>query len=424
MLPGFLYDSYKRYKASTTTFLTWLVKNAPNSARLAGQPNRRPRLKGKARGAAKEQLKKGTHIVAIRQIVPLAQDLVENDRLRGKVPRSVIVTLQKSIAVRKQCAVWFEAQAKNNMRLWESVESHSHFVNVLAEALEILMPHIAPTKTGRAGTNDPHKSKSATPTQIHSNLFDNLEKEDLEREDDGNTLDDQARSADDASSSSPQGSGEKVYEAEVSDEDVGFAVYCMFQDQDRIQEYICQLWQDYLKGHVSLVNASATSNTAIEIVERIEMEFFNAFPALSNWEEVMKTLHSSRDPSSNLESADGMACTLSLRLFNSLPYKCLKEWCIEGCYPNCGIYDSRVDRSEISGDEVARRKLILLREVLFEYLPLIWGQLPTEDALTTGLRDLYETKSIHSWVTFALQVFLDINCILGSFPNAWVMSFR
>ena len=302
------------------------------------------------------------------------------------------------------------------MLLWESVESHSYFVSVLAEALEILMPHIAPAKTGRAGPNDPHKSKSPKPTQISSNLFANLEKEDLERENDGKALDEQAGSADDALTS-PQGSGEKVYEAEVSDEDVGFAVYCMFQDQDRIQEYICQLWHDYLKGHVSLVNASATSNTAIEIAERIEMDFFNTFPALSTWEEVVKTLHSSRDPSGNLDSADGITRTLSLRLFDTLPYKCLKEWCFEGCYPNCGIYDPRVDRSELSGDEIARRNLILLREVLFEYLPLIWGRLPTEDALTTGLRDLYETKSIHSWITFALQVFLDINCILGNLKS-------
>lgn len=413
MLPGFLYDSYKRYKASTTTFLTWLVTNAPKSARLAGQPNQGPRTKGKARRAAKERLTKGTHIVATSQIVPLAQGLVGDNKLQGKVPRSVIRTLQKSIAVRKECAVWFEAQAKHDEQMLESVESHSHFVNVLAETLEILMPHIAPAKTARAGPNDPHKGKSATPTQIHSSLYANLEMEDHDLEDDGNALDDRARSPDNASAS-PQESGEKVYEAEVSDEDVVFAVYCMFQDQDQIQEYIRKLWRGYLNGHVSLINASATSNTAIEVAERIEMEFFNAFPAISNWEEVMKTLRSSRAPPGKLDPVDDIARMLNLRLFDSLPYNCLKEWCMEGCYPDSGIYDPRVDRSELSGDEIARRKLVLLREVLCEYLPLIWGQLPTEDALTTGLRELWNTKNIHAWMTFALQVFLDINCILGS----------
>ena len=428
MVPGFLYDSYKRYKAGTNKFLTWLVETAFASARLAGRPMPRtkpqgPRLEGKARRAGKEQLTAGTHIVAISHIIPLAQGLVGNDKGPVQVPRSVIGILQKTIAARNECAVWFEGQAVHESLLLESVERHSHFVSVLAQTLEILAPHIAPEKTGRARQKDPEKGKSAKPTPRHSNMFANLEIEDLDLQDDGNASDSQAKNLDKAPALA-QESNENVYEAEMPDEDVVFAVYCVFQDFDRIQECVCQLWKDYLNGHISLINASATSNTAVEVVERIEMEFFSSFPTFSNWEEVMKSIHSSRATPGRLESANEIARTLNLKIFYSLPYQCLQEWCTEGCYAKCGVYDPRVDQSELSDDEIARRNLVLLREVLFEYLPLIYGGLPTEDALTRGLRELYETRKIHIWVAFALQMFLDINCILGiKLPSARVMSF-
>ena len=427
MIPGFLYDSYKRYKTSTNEFLTWLVENAPSSARLAMQPIREtepkgPRPKGKERRAAKKQSPSKTHIVAISHIIPLAQGLVKNVKKPVEVPRSVIGILQRTIAARNECAVWFEAQAKQETSLSESVKRHSYFVGVLAKALEILEPQTVPVETGSAEPSNTEEDKSTKPTAIDNNMFADLELEDFELQGGVNILNTHARNTDKARARA-QESTQNVYEAEPSDEDMVFATYCLFQDLDRIQEYICQLWKDYRNGEVSLINASATSNTAVEVVERMEMEFFSSFPTVSDWEEVMRTLHSSRGTPGKLDPTIDVARTLNLKLFYSVPYQCLQEWCTQVYYPKGDVYDPRVDQSVLSDDEMTKRKLILLREVLFEYVPLICGPLPTEDALTKGLRKVYESKKIHIWVVFALQVFLEINCILGKISNAQSMSF-
>ena len=417
MVPGFLYDSYKRYKAGTTNFLTWLVENAPSSSRPAEQTMleakaKGPRLKGKERRAAKESFTARTYIVAISRIVPLAQGLVKNVKEPVKVPRSVIRILQRTIAARKECAVWFEVKAKEEKALSESVKRHSYFVSVLAKALEILEPHVAPVETGSAG-----KDEGTKPITTSTNKFAVLEMEDFEQQDEVNLLDNQTRNTDNT-----RARGQKcsinVYEAEAADEDLVFATYCLFQDLDRIQDCICQLWKEYLNGEVSLINASATSNTAVEVVERMEMDFFSSFPAFSSWEEVMETLYSSGGVPGKLDTTNDIARTLNLKLFYSVPHQCLQEWCTQAYYPKADVYDPRVDRSELSDDEMTRRNFILLREVLFEYVPLLCGPLPTEDALTTGLRKVYETKKVHVWVAFALQVFLDISCILGKTRNA------
>ena len=376
-----------------------------------------PRLKGKERRAAKVESTPRTYIVAISRIVPLAQGLVKNVKEPVKVPRSVIGILRRTIAARNECAVWFEARAKEEESLSESVKRHSHFVGVLAKALEILEPHTAPAKKGSA-END----KSATPTATSTNMFAALEMEDFEQQDEVDVLDDQARDTDNTRARA-QKSSKNVYEAEAADEDLVFATYCLFQDLDRIQDCICQLWRDYLNGKVSLINASATSNTAVEVVERMEMDFFNSFPAFSSWEQVMGTLCSSSGVSGKLDTTNDVARTLNLELFYSVPYQCLQEWCAQVYYPKADVYDPRVDRSELSDEEMTRRKFILLREVLFEYVPLLCGPLPTEDALTIGLRQVYETKEVHIWVAFALLVFLDISCVLGKNPNAQLMSF-
>lgn len=414
MVPGFLYDSYKRYKAGTTNFLAWLVKNAPSSTRLAEQPisesnPKGPRLKGKERRAAKKELTAETHIVATSRIVPLAQGLVRNAKKPVKVPRSVIGILRRTIAARNECAVWFEAQAKRETSSSESVNRHAYFVGMLAKALEILEPHIAPAGKGSAG-----KDKSTKPSAISTNWFTVLEMEDFEQQDDVKGLDNQTRNTDNARARA-QKSTANVYEAEAADGDLVFATFCLFQDMDRIQEYVCQLWKDYLSGEVSLINASATSNTAVEVVERMEMDFFNTFPTFSSWGEDIGALCSSRGTPGNLHITNDIARTLNLKLLYSIPHQCLQEWCTQAYYPKTDVYEPRVDRSELSDDEMTRHNFILLREVLFEYVPLLCGPLPTEDALTTGLRRVYETKKVPVWVAFALQGFLDISCILGKF---------
>lgn len=147
----------------------------------------------------------------------------------------------------------------------QGVQTHSHFVSVLAGTLEILIPHISPAKTGQAGPNDPDKNKSAKPTRVHSNRFANREMEDLGIQESTNALDKKAKTLNNAPALA-QESGKTVYEVETSNEGVIYAVYCMLEDQDRIQDNICQLWQDYFTGHVSLITASATSNTVIEVV--------------------------------------------------------------------------------------------------------------------------------------------------------------
>ncbi|MCJ1291086.1 hypothetical protein MMC34_002629 [Xylographa carneopallida] len=109
MLPEFLESSYKRYKADTTVFTTWLAETAAKCGFVSSYNSTKPvqtpsaRLKGKARKEAKDAAKstkpsssKQTavpglpslkHTVPIKELTAQAQTIVNFSRPKVQVPQ-------------------------------------------------------------------------------------------------------------------------------------------------------------------------------------------------------------------------------------------------------------------------------------------------------------------------------------------------
>lgn len=128
MLPKFLYSSYKRYKADTGTFVSWLVDTAKkcgyeansqaDPAEVKGNTNAKP----KSTPSSDRQQK-----ISLRELSVVAETIANS---AFEVPAVVIATAKRAIALRKRCAKWFTSSQKTTS-LDGSNEKHSHFINVL-----------------------------------------------------------------------------------------------------------------------------------------------------------------------------------------------------------------------------------------------------------------------------------------------------
>jgi hypothetical protein len=76
------------------------------------------------------------------------------------------------------------------------------------------------------------------------------------------------------------------YELKVDDEEVCFALYCLFDDLDRSREFIHDLWSDSRVGKIDLITTSMTTNMAINLDHRVEQEFIAIFPKLKSYDEI------------------------------------------------------------------------------------------------------------------------------------------
>lgn len=146
MLPDFLTDTYKYYKADTTEVLTWLgtTEQAQNKRpSVFQQAPKQPRLKGKARNLAKETALTPVSvkcILAVAEIVPLARGMASHGQHTLQVPPRIIRILRKAITARQQCTAWFLKQVDNDLVTDSGNEDHAYFTGILQEVLSLLQP--------------------------------------------------------------------------------------------------------------------------------------------------------------------------------------------------------------------------------------------------------------------------------------------
>jgi hypothetical protein len=52
-----------------------------------------------------------------------------------------------------------------------------------------------------------------------------------------------------------------------------FAIFCLFDDLDRLRKFLGDLWRSYKAGKVELITASVTTNTGIQLAIRTQTKF-------------------------------------------------------------------------------------------------------------------------------------------------------
>jgi hypothetical protein len=162
-----------------------------------------------------------------------------------------------------------------------SNEGHQHFIKILQKVHRILTSQTAAAaekEKEAAETKD--QLHSSTPVEDLSNIFECLELEDP---------------AEWTSSSLPSNSNKTntTYELEPSDEDLSFAIFCLFKDLTDIRHYVRQTWAEYREKQIAFTTAAVTMNTAIALFRRLNDDFVSDFPQFDEHKKIIKFLYTS-----------------------------------------------------------------------------------------------------------------------------------
>jgi hypothetical protein len=434
MLPAFLDSTYKRYKRDTSIFITWLYENAqkcgykptnpPQAKATEPASVKGPRLKGKARKQAKQggaaepspkTAKEEHFVVAIKELIGLADTIVESQTPAVSVPTEIIRAGLRAVSARKRCTTYFkEHTADGDQKTSESNEGHSHIISVLEEVLMTLYPRFA-VSAGRDSKESDFKTSFSNIGELE-NRFAALEVEEPADVVGGSP----------AINANTQLS--TVYDLESPqtksdlDQEKLFAIYCLFDDLERLRTHLTQLWMDYKEKRVDLVTAAATTNTAFQLAIRTQNEMLAIYPDCVDYQSILLIV---LNELSKNEEADGqdegeveMDDNVAQWLF-APAHSILDSFC-DVLDPKTvpilkrghfGFYDPKKDRSKMTLVEQNQEDLVLLMDVLPEFCFIAKYKIHifAKDELTRGLCDMALTKEIPVWLTFATSVFLDIH---------------
>lgn len=180
--------------------------------------------------------------------------------------RSILCTLDRAIKVRRNHGAWYASFAQD-------CDQHTHFINVLEEVKHILQPLVPPT------TRSAHVEAGKV-TESDSNddeLRSRFEPLSLDADEDGDilsTIDESPDIQDCLESTNTHVS----MDLEEETFETYFAVSCFFEDLDKLLTFVSQVWLDYSEGHLHIIPASITVNTAIDLAHNFEEELLKIVP--------------------------------------------------------------------------------------------------------------------------------------------------
>ena len=430
MLPKFLYGSYKRYKADTETFTEWLVGAATKHGyepSFAGSEAPRPakKAKGKAtktQAAVEEQRFK----VDLREFIPMAQ-IVAGSGSKVDIPASIIALVKKAISLRKNHTRWFQGKNAKDVKN----KSHSHFVSVLEKVCALLESPACETN------EEPVRTAASEMTALMA--FEDGELKDEEQMVEGllgqfNALEIEKPSTSASHSSHQQKKAKSTvaiqYEIDESQVDEAdhfgltfFAAYCLFEDLNNIRAFIKQTWAEYHHGTLDLMSAALTTDAAVQLVRQLIDEYMAIRPlAKDGWKLQCAMMEAActargRNPGP-MTPLDVLMPDVFDWVFGypTLVLQAFAEVLQPGHAPaykkgHFGIYDSRRDREAMTAEDKVQEDRIILCEILpdFAILAKCRMELEAEDEITKGLMEYVRTKKIALWVSFAVQIFLDVH---------------
>jgi hypothetical protein len=74
------------------------------------------------------------------------------------------------------------------------------------------------------------------------------------------------------------------YKLDTSDDDVSFAIYCFFKDLTNIRLFVRRTWREFKRGEIGLQAAAFTMNATIGMIEKLSVEFKEAYPRFNKSE--------------------------------------------------------------------------------------------------------------------------------------------
>lgn len=422
MLPEAIANCYVRYKGYEAAILSWVVsvsnacgfrKVYPGSQRVADAC--------KAPGAPRK------YTISRDEILVRVDLIVNSKKPNIQVPMWVTNYLTKSIADRERCSAWFQEHYAGDSSVEDSTEMHIHFTILLKRLLSMLQTISEPSKPSPTQGCAPPRTIVNTGNVIEVKpRFSDLHVSDLDTEIEGSDSSDDPSAAIPGSPLDYRADNREIYEAEPTETDRLLAMYEMLRELELIRKHIKEIWSKYHGRRISLIHATIITNSAIDCVKNLEAKFATSFPESPVWEDLADSLFPeiialwNKDPSlwspKNIEDMDMIFLTpmAMLKVFRDVYEPDGFDW-IKTWLPDVNkIYDPRLDVSKLSSQEKLKRSIILLDAVLPEQaLNVKIGLTSSRDRITTGFRDLLETKRVRLWVSFSFQILCDIHLILG-----------
>ncbi|CZR61917.1 uncharacterized protein PAC_11814 [Phialocephala subalpina] len=286
-----------------------------------------------------------------------------------------------------------------------SNKAHLHFIDVLRETLQILRP-LAPIKTTPVDTTKSEAEKDNDVAADLRNQFEYLEVDEPTEWTSRNLPKAKALASAD------------TCELEATDEDISFAIFCLLKDMTDIRHYVRQTWAEYREHQIAFTIAALTMNTAMAIFRRLNEEFIAEFPDFDDHGAIIQFLYDgycdpNTDEKTSVEFGAYTASTFKLSskiFFCDHTYEVLREFVMASELP---FYQQDQDSGlRLTSDE----------QVLFKCCSL-FGLLAKQtdcalynDQLIQGFRILKTNNSeetIHAWIVFALQLFIDTRRVVG-----------
>lgn len=475
MLPEFLVSTYRQYKEDEKTITNWLCVTAkqlgytsvslpdpvepelktPKLKTKKGKPRTKKQLRDAARRIPGRGIQKFT--VEIKEFVPLAEHIVKYIKLPSVVPSSILGLMKRSIEARTDCNAWFKKVGADD----EAVTGgHAYFIQILQKVHDILEPY---TKLSEPAETDDE-------TTLVENIYDGL-------------------SLEEPSEAFLQAAGviQKSAEERLASKIVfelvafvkggfeewleqSFAASALFRDINKLYEHAKQIWYQYRDGKIDLMTASLTSNTAIDIIRRLEDDFFDRFPKFRRIDEaglrelkkraakqgykvgklpkgqdaqqLINWMFRHKCSAAGLTSAVGEDFIPTLdepfnwEVYDAARYVFVDMLTITALhYSATNGFESLVYQPDVgpgrwnsernTSPTTNKDKFLEDAKILMEMLPdMIWlstsqNRKLAEDELMRGCRD-FQVQEIHLWTLVSARLFCDIHHILGpSIGNAF-----
>jgi len=411
MLPPHLRSTYKQYKEGTDRIATWLAVTA--KALGFDVLNRTSEMKTVKR--KKQTSGPASYTIPIKDFTTLASHIVEHIKAPSKVSQAVLGVITRAIQARKDSNEWFQ---ENEQDATSDDDGHAHFVRILEQVHATLQPHSLP------------KADTEAQEDLNlKNMFAGLQLEDV--------------------SEDFEKVGAQSVPSSVSDEKIvvraqqmkqvmklPFAAFALLSDMNRIRTFVQELWRKYLAGHEDLISVSVTADYAIDLVRRLEEDFFAEFP-----KETPKTVLTSLfEMKSALMDISGVHKEEGSRESWHPVMRSTVEWMFydihehlsflakafpskKGAivpyrpYPRSmfrNVFIALDDSPFIDRSEDEKADLINMFQEC-RLLTSFTQTLPVEDELLKGVRYILKTKSVPLWTVFAFRSFLDVRSLMGSF---------
>lgn len=226
----------------------------------------------------------------------------------------------------------------------------------------------------------------------------------------------------------PQSSNtDEVYKAPSTDEDRLIAMYDLLERLQKTRKGIQETWSMYREKNISLINATAVTNAAIELAHSWEDRFRIDFPESPYWDELIEILfpditdHWQAEPSAwveqDVEDLESIFY-FTTQILRDFQHTCnASDFCnwIKIWTPKVNrVYDPREDVFKLNPVQKLVRSKTLMDNVLPELLlQARHNIIPVRDKLTDAFKHMLNTRHVYLYIAFVFQVLCDIHLVLG-----------